>query len=403
MLTYDDVVRASRVLNGIVHRTPLDHSNTFSMLADCNVYLKMECFQKTGSFKVRGAYVKLHSLSNEQKARGVVTASAGNHAQGLAYASKMLNIRCTVVMPINASPAKVSATRAYGADVIFHGMLYDNAWEKAMQIAESEKKVFVHAFDDEHVIAGQGTIGLEILEDLPKVDAIITPVGGGGLASGLAVAVKSKRPDVKIIGVQSKAFSAVKESLAKNRIVEVSNGSTIADGISVKRPGELTLAIMKEYMDDVVLVDDEQIVKAMFLLMERAKVVVEPAGAVGLAYLLNDGNGRLKGKNVVVVLSGGNVDMFLLGQIVHKGLVSIGRLVRISVQLVDRPGEFKRVVDAIATSRVNIVDVIHDRLGSDVSVGNAKVILSLEAENKEHAERLMNMLKSQGIRYEIAS
>jgi threonine dehydratase len=315
----------------------------------------------------------------------------------------MLNIRCTVVMPINASPAKVSATRAYGADVIFHGMLYDNAWEKAMQIAESEKRVFVHAFDDEHVIAGQGTIGLEILEDLPKVDAIITPVGGGGLASGLAVAVKSKRPDVKIIGVQSKAFSAVKESLARNRIVEVSNGSTIADGISVKRPGELTLAIMKEYMDDVVLVDDEQIVKAMFLLMERAKVVVEPAGAVGLAYLLNDGNGRLKGKNVVVVLSGGNVDMFLLGQIVHKGLVSIGRLVRISVQLVDRPGEFKRVVDAIAASRVNIVDVIHDRLGSDVSVGNAKVILSLEAENKEHAERLMNMLKSQGIRYEIAS
>ncbi len=401
MLTYDDIVRASRVLDNVVHRTPLDHSNTFSILSECNVYLKMECFQKTGSFKVRGAYVKLHSLSDEQRARGVVTASAGNHAQGLAYASKILNIKCTVVMPLNASPAKVSATRAYGADVIFHGMLYDNAWEKAMQIAESEKKVFVHAFDDEHVITGQGTIGLEILEDLPKVDAIITPVGGGGLASGLAVAVKSKRPDVKIIGVQSRAFSAVKESLERNSIVEVSNGSTIADGISVKRPGELTLAIMKEYIDDIVLVDDEQIVKAMFLLMERAKVVVEPAGAVGLAYLLNDGNGRLKGKNVVVLLSGGNVDMFLLGQIVHKGLVSVGRLVRISVQLIDRPGEFKKVVDTIAASRVNIVDVVHDRLGNDVNVGNAKVTLSLEAENSEHVKRLIDMLRDQGIKYEL--
>ncbi|MEM1959076.1 MAG: threonine ammonia-lyase [Candidatus Nitrosocaldus sp.] len=403
MLNVLDISKAREMLKGIVHRTPLDYSTTFSRLAFCNVYLKMECFQKTGSFKVRGAYTKMLMLSEEERSRGVITASAGNHAQGVAYASRMLNIPCTVVMPFNASPAKVSATRAYGADIVFHGSIYDQAWEKAMEIAREQGKTFVHAFDDASIIAGQGTIGLEIMEDMPSIDAIIVPVGGGGLAAGIALAVKSIKPDVKIIGVQSKAFSAMKESLEQGRIVEVSNGSTIADGISVRKPGELTLSILKRYMDHIAVVDDDAIVKAMFLLMERAKVVVEPAGAVGLAYLLNTPDVDLKGKNVAVVLSGGNVDMFLLGQIVHKGLVGIGRLIRISVQLVDRPGEFKRVVDTIAASRVNIVDVIHDRLGQDVKVGNAKVILSLEAEDMEHAERLMKMLREQGIRYELLS
>ncbi len=403
MLSMLDISKAKEMLKGVIHRTPLDYSNTFSRLSGCNVYLKMECFQKTGSFKVRGAYTKLCTLSKEERRRGVVTASAGNHAQGVAYASRMLNVPCTVVMPLNASPAKVSATRAYGAEITFHGSIYDQAWEKAMEIAREQGRVFVHAFDDADVIAGQGTIGLEIMEDMPDIDAIIVPVGGGGLAAGVALAVKSIKQNVKIIGVQSKAFSAMKESLEQGRIVEVSNGSTIADGISVRKPGELTLAILREYMDHIATVDDDAILKAMFLLMERAKVVVEPAGAVGLAYLLNTPDTDLKGKNVAVVLSGGNVDMFLLGQIVHKGLVGIGRLVRISVQLVDRPGEFKRVVDTIAASRVNIVDVIHDRLGQDVKVGNAKVILSLEAEDMEHAESLMMMLKEQGIKYELLS
>ncbi|MFN4336227.1 MAG: threonine ammonia-lyase [Candidatus Nitrosocaldus sp.] len=398
-----DIERAREMLKGVIHRTPLDYSSTFSRLSGCNVYLKMECFQKTGSFKVRGAYTKLRMLSEEERRRGVVTASAGNHAQGVAYASRILDVPCTVVMPLNASPAKVSATRAYGAEIVFYGGVYDQAWERAMEIAREQGRVFVHAFDDSSVIAGQGTIGLEIVEDMPDIDAIIVPVGGGGLAAGIALAVKSIKQDVKIIGVQSRAFSAMKESLEQGRIVEVSNGSTIADGISVRKPGELTLAILKRYMDHIATVDDDAILKAMFLLMERAKVVVEPAGAVGLAYLLNTPDMDLKGKNVGVVLSGGNVDMFLLGQIVHKGLVGIGRLVRISVQLVDRPGEFKRVVDTIAASRVNIVDVIHDRLGQDVKVGNAKVILSLEAEDMEHAERLMTMLKEQGIKYELLS
>jgi len=401
MITYEDILRARKILKDVVHKTPLDYSTTFSKLTGCNVYLKLECLQKTGAFKVRGAYNKIFSLSYEQKLRGVVTASAGNHAQGVAYSSKILGIKCTVVMPVNASPAKVAATRSYGAEIVFHGNMYDNALEKALEIAEKENKVFIHAFDDEHVIAGQGTIGIEILEDLPDVDAVIMPVGGGGLASGIAIAIKSKKPNVKIIGVQTKAFPAIKETLEKNRIVEISNGFTIADGIAVKKPGNITLEILRKYMDDIGLVDDEQIVKTMFLLMERSKLVIEPAGAVGLAYLLNEGNEKLKDKKVVVVLSGGNVDMFLLGQIVHKGLGSIGRLVRISVQLYDRPGELKKVIDTIAANRVNIVDVMHDRLGSDVRAGSAKVILSLEAESSEHIDNLLKILKDKGIEYQL--
>ncbi|MFP3190543.1 MAG: threonine ammonia-lyase [Thermoproteota archaeon] len=401
MITYEDILRARKILKDVVHKTPLDYSTTFSKLTGCNVYLKLECLQKTGAFKVRGAYNKIFSLSDEQKLRGVVTASAGNHAQGVAYSSKILGIKCTVVMPVNASPAKVAATRSYGAEIVFHGNMYDNALEKALEIAEKENKVFIHAFDDEHVIAGQGTIGIEILEDLPDVDAVIMPVGGGGLASGIAIAIKSKKPNVKIIGVQTKAFPAIKETLEKNRIVEISNGFTIADGIAVKKPGNITLEILRKYMDDIGLVDDEQIVKTMFLLMERSKLVIEPAGAVGLAYLLNEGNEKLKDKKVVVVLSGGNVDMFLLGQIVHKGLGSIGRLVRISVQLYDRPGELKKVIDTIAANRVNIVDVMHDRLGSDVRAGSAKVILSLEAESSEHIDNLLKILKDKGIEYQL--
>lgn len=399
--TLQDIINARRILRGVIRRTPLDYSSTFSGLTGCKLYLKMESLQKTGSFKVRGAYVKVNSLSKKQKSKGVVAASAGNHGQGVAFASSMQKIPCTIVMPANASPAKVSATRSYGAEVVLHGVLYDQSWDKAQQIAKEEERTLIHAFDDPHVIAGQGTIGLEILEDLPDLDAVCVPIGGGGLAAGLAIAMKSKKPNVKVIGVQSRAFSAMKASLEKGSIVEASHGSTIADGISVKHPGELTFEILSKYIDDVVMVNDNEIVKAMFLLMERAKLVVEPAGAVGLAYLLS--NGSLKDKKVVTVLTGGNVDMYLLGQIVSKGLLETGRMLKISVQLVDRPGELKNVVDSIVANRVNIVEVLHDRLSQDVAVGKAKVTLSLETEDKEHTERLMRFLKKNHIDFEVVS
>ena len=399
LITLDDIRDARKVLDGINHDTRLFRSDTFSSMTDANVYLKAESLQKTGSFKVRGAYVKIHSLDEEQKRNGVIAASAGNHGQGVAYASKMLGIDCTIVMPENASPAKVAAIRGYGANVILHGVVYDQAWEKALEVAKEKNLTIIHAFDDPKVIAGQGTIALEILEKLEDFDTIVLPIGGGGLAAGISIVLRELRKDVKIIGVQSSAFAAMKESIEHGSIVESSNGSTIADGISVKHPGELTFKILSDNIDEIVTVNDDEIVKAMFLLMERSKLVVEPAGAIGLAYLLSS---NLKG-DIVSILTGGNIDMYLLGQIVSKGLVKTGRMLKIAIQLVDRPGELKRVVDTIVANRVNIVEVLHDRLSQDVAVGKAKVTLSLETEDDEHTKRLMKAFKDSDIEFKILS
>ena len=402
--TIEDIVKAQELLSGIIRRTPLQTSRTFSGLAGTNLFLKLECLQVTGSFKVRGAFVKISRLSHKQTGYGVIAASAGNHAQGVAYAAMIKKIACTIVMPENASPAKVAATRSYGAKVIRRGTNYDDAWEATQQIAKSEGSTIVHAFDDPDVIAGQGTIGLELLEDLPDVDRIYVPIGGGGLAAGVAIAVKSRKPNVKIIGVESKAFPAMKESLAKGSLQCTKHGYSIADGIAVKQPGELTHQIVSKYLDDIVLIDDTSIVKTMFLLMERAKLVIEPAGAASLAYLLSNGSyvGSRKDK-VVTILSGGNVDMYLLGQIVAKGLMQMGRLLKIFILLPDKPGALKSVVDGIAELSVNIVEVEHDRLSAHIPAGTAGVYLSLELENEKHAHRLIEFLKQKGIEFKVVS
>ena len=402
--TIEDIVKAQELLSGIIRRTSLQTSRTFSGLAGTNLFLKLECLQVTGSFKVRGAFVKISRLSHKQTGYGVIAASAGNHAQGVAYAAMIKKIPCTIVMPENASPAKVAATRSYGAKVIRRGANYDDAWEATQQIAKSEGSTIVHAFDDPDVIAGQGTIGLELLEDLPDVDRIYVPLGGGGLAAGLAIAVKSRKPNVKIIGVESTAFPAMKESLAKGSLQCTKHGYSIADGIAVKQPGELTHQIVSKYLDDIVLIDDTSIVKTMFLMMERAKLVVEPAGAASLAYLLSNGSyvGSRKDK-VVTILSGGNVDMYLLGQIVAKGLMQMGRLLKIFILLPDKPGALKSVVDGIAELSVNIVEVEHDRLSAHIPAGTAGVYLSLELENEKHAHRLIEFLKQKGIEFKVVS
>lgn len=402
--TIEDIVKAQELLSGIIRRTPLQTSRTFSGLAGTNLFLKLECLQVTGSFKVRGAFVKISKLSHKQSGYGVIAASAGNHAQGVAYAAMIKKIPCTIVMPENASPAKVAATRSYGAKVIRRGANYDDAWEATQQIAKSEGSTIVHAFDDPDVIAGQGTIGLELLEDLPDVDRIYVPIGGGGLAAGVAIAVKSRKPNVKIIGVESTAFPAMKESLAKGSLQCTKHGYSIADGIAVKQPGELTHQIVSKYLDDIVLIDDTSIVKTMFLMMERAKLVVEPAGAASLAYLLSNGSyvGSRKDK-VVTILSGGNVDMYLLGQIVAKGLMQMGRLLKIFILLPDKPGALKSVVDGIAELSVNIVEVEHDRLSAHIPAGTAGVYLSLELENEKHAHRLIEFLKQKGIEFKVVS
>lgn len=400
--TYQDILQSTNIIykNGI-RKTPLSRSSTFSKFVGTNIYLKMESLQRTGSFKARGAINKIVSLEKSKLSKyGIIAASAGNHAQGVAYAASIRKIPCTIVMPVNASPAKVSATKSYNANVIQRGSDYDEAWTITQEIAREENMTIIHAFDDPTIIAGQGTIGLEVLEDLPNVDEIYVPIGGGGLVSGIAIAVKTKKPGVKIIGVESRSYPSMKESLKKGIIQRKTGSYTIADGISVKSPGNLTFKIAQKYLDDIVLVDDKDIVKTMFLLMERSKQVVEPAGVASLAYLLKNGH-KDKNKNVVSILSGGNVDMYLLGQIVAKGLMQMNRLIKIFIQLQDKPGALKSVVDSISELSVNIVEVVHDRLSSNIPAGTAGVYLSLELENEKHAERLIEFLKRKDINFRV--
>jgi threonine dehydratase len=401
--TLQDIITAEKLMDkAVVRKTPLLKSNTFSSMARTNIFLKMESFQKTGSFKVRGAYSKINSLTVAQCKSGVVAASAGNHAQGVAYAAQKRKIRCNIVMPKNASPAKVAATRSYGANVILSGNTYDESWETACSLSSENGYSIIHAFDDSVVIAGQGTIGLELIEDLKDIDTIYLPLGGGGLASGVCIAIKSKRPDVKIIGVESSQFPAMKKSLEKGRLCHIDGGFSIADGISVKSPGELTFEICSKYLDDVVTVDDVAIVETMFTLMEREKMVVEPAGAASLAYVLS--SGKIKNnQNIISILSGGNIDMYLLGQIVSKGLMQMGRLVKIFIQLPDKPGALKSVVDKIAEISVNIVQVEHDRLSSNVAAGSAGVYLSLELENEKHSRKLLDFLKKEKMVFKVVT
>ena len=397
--TFDEILKANQTRGNEIKKTPLIHSPTFSDLTKSEVYLKAEFRQKTGSFKIRGAYYKIKSLSDEEKKSGVVAASAGNHAQGVAFASSLEKIPCTIVMPKNASPAKVAATRGYGAKVILEGINYDESSAKAKEIAKTTGATMIHAFDDPQIIAAQGVIGLEILEELSDVDEVYLPIGGGGLAAGILIAIKEKNPNVKVIGVQSKSFPSMYESLKKGSITSSGGDRTIADGISVKIPGQLTFAIIKELIDDIVLVDDTEITKTMFLLMERMKFVVEPAGAVSLAYLIS--KKPSKGKKVVAVLAGGNVDMYLLGQIVDKGLAAMGRLLKISILLPDRPGAFKEIVDEITLANANIVEVVHDRLSSNINAGSAGVTLNVETQGREQADLLIEGLRQKNVEFRL--
>jgi threonine dehydratase len=398
-VTYDDVVNAQKAQGDVIRKTSLVFSDTFSQLTGSKVYLKNEFEQKTGSFKLRGAYYKIKNLAEDEKSKGVVAASAGNHAQGVALAAAMEKINCTIVMPRNASPAKVAATKEYGAEVVLEGKNYDESWIKAQEIAKTSGAQIIHAFDDPQIIAAQGVIGLEIMEQLPNVDEIYVPIGGGGLAAGILIAVKTKNPNVKIIGVESKSFPSMKNSLDSGKLETVDGGFTVADGMSVRTPGKQTFEIIRDMIDKIVLVDDEEIIKTIFLLMERSKVVVEPAGAAGLAYLVS--KKPSPGKNVVPILCGGNVDMYLLGQIVSKGLAAMGRMMKIFILLKDKPGALKEVVDELASLSANIVEVVHDRLSSDVHAGTTGVTLSLETENQKHTDQLIQHLKDKHIDFKV--
>ena len=396
---YAEIQRAGDARGGEIKKTPLIHSPIFSDMTGSDVYLKAEFRQKTGSFKIRGAYYKIRSLPDGEKVKGVVAASAGNHAQGVAFASALEGIPCTIVMPKNASPAKVAATRGYGADVILEGTNYDESSARARQIASETGATLIHAFDDPQIIAAQGVIGLEILEDLPDVDEVYVPVGGGGLAAGMLIAIKERHPHVRVVGVQSSSFPSMHDSVRDGRTVTVGGQRTIADGISVRTPGQITFGIVRKLADGIVLVDDDEITKAMFLLMERMKFVVEPAGAASLAYLIS--KRPAPGKKVVAVLAGGNVDMYLLGQIVDKGLAAMGRLLKISIIMPDRPGAFKEIVDEITLASANIVEVVHDRLSSEIHAGSAGVTMSIETQGREQADGLIAALRAKKIQFTL--
>jgi len=395
---FADVKEAYPIVREVAHHTPLDRSNTFSRMTGGEVYLKLECLQRTGSFKIRGAYYTISKLKDRIKARGCVTASAGNHAQGVAYAASSAGVKATIVMPEFSPAAKIQATLGYGAELVLHGRTYDEAVKRASEICEERKSVFIHSFDDPRIIAGQGTIGLEMQEDMPDLDVIVVPVGGGGLISGISIAMKNIRPNVKIYGVQASGAPSMAHSLKEGKVVELPAVDTIADGIAVKRPGDLTFDITRELVDDVVVVDDDEIAYAIFLLLERCKQVVEPAGAVGLAALLS-GKIDVKGKKVGVIISGGNINMSLLTRIIETSLYRESRFVKISGLLPDKPGMLRDVLTIVAKARANVVTIEHDRASPNLSPGRAKVTITLEIPEMRYLDELMRMLKEAGYHF----
>jgi len=401
MLELADVLDARERVAETARRTPLDYSHTFSEMTGAEVHLKLETFQRTGSFKIRGATNRIRTLSDDERAAGVVTASAGNHAQGVALAATKSGVDARIVMPENAPISKVKATRDYGATVLLHGDDYNDAQAKAHEIEAEEGRTYVHAFDDEMVMAGQGTIGLEIVEDLPEVDTVAVPIGGGGLIAGIATAVKAQQPDARIVGVQAEGASSAAESLRKGEVHTLDSVDTIADGIATRGVGEKTFEVIRERVDEVVTVSDSEIAVALTYLLERAKTLVEGAGAVALAALLSEAFDYEDGEVIVPALCGGNIDMNTLTTVIMRGLVETGRYVKIRTVLKDRPGALDDLLDVISGEQANIYGIQHDRTSRDIAMNAAEVELDLETRGPHHVEALLAALREEGFDVEV--
>jgi threonine dehydratase len=394
--TLADFEAAATILEGTAIRTPMEESRWLQALVDGPVLLKCENLQRTGSFKIRGGYVRLSRLSPEERARGVVAASAGNHAQGVALAAQMLGINATVFMPEGAPIPKVNATRAYGADVLFEGEYLTQALVAAQAFAEETGAVFIHPFDHPDILVGQGTVGLEILEQAPEVETVLVPTGGGGLLAGVAMAVKALRPGVRVVGVQAEEAAAYPESLRAGTPVALERMSTMADGIAVARPGDLPFAAIQEHCDEMLTVSEESISRALVLLLERAKMVVEPSGAAGVAALLDEP--KRFGTPIVAVLSGGNVDPLLLGHLIRHGLSGNGRYLNFHCVIPDRPGGLAHLLSELAASGANVLEVAHERTSTTLHIGDVEVALQLETRGPEHADAVMSRLRDHGYR-----
>ncbi|NMD71161.1 threonine ammonia-lyase [Bacillus sp. DNRA2] len=400
MICIEDIFTAQEKMNGMIHQTPLDFSKTFSTLSKNEVYLKLENLQKTGSFKVRGSFNKMLSLRKDEVEKGVIAASAGNHAQGVAFSSHLLNIPCTIIMPKGAPISKILATRQYGAEVELHGSGFDEALNYALDLKQQTGAAFVHPFDDQFIVAGQGTVGLEILAQLPDVEAVVCPIGGGGLIAGLAMAIKEQKPDVLVYGIEALACPSMKQSLQSNKVVSIDSSPTMADGIAVKKPGELPFQIVQKYVDDIFCVDEMEIARTMLMMLERSKLLVEGSGACSLASLLYR-KLPIEGKKTVAVISGGNVDVSFISRIIERGMVEAGRFVHFSLFLKDKPGELEKLLGNITNLEANVLNLSLEHIGEKIFPGYAMLHLSLETKNQNHVEFIFSELSKKG--YEIQS
>ncbi|GAB2890837.1 threonine ammonia-lyase [Neomicrococcus lactis] len=402
-----DIEAAAELLKDVAVRTPMEHSRALSRQIGAEVEFKCENLQRAGSFKVRGAYVRMARLTEEEKKRGVVAASAGNHAQGVAQAASRLGIKARIYMPMGVALPKLSATRDHGAEVILHGNNVDESLAEAKRFADATGAVFVHPFDHEDIIAGQGTIGLELLEQYPEVDTVLMGVGGGGLLAGVAVAIKSKAAqlgrDIRVIGVQAENAAAYPPSLAADALVPLEKVSTIADGIAVGRPGQLPFQIIRELVDDVVTVSEDALARALVFLLERSKLVVEPAGAVGVAAVQEGllAEMGLNPKNVAVVLSGGNVDPLLMLKVIQHGLQAAGRYLTVHIMLEDRPGELATISRIISESDANVTRVDHTRVGGSLAMGDVAITIDMETKGREHSEFVLQALRAEGFQPQV--
>ncbi len=396
-----EIMAASKRLKPILHHTELDLSSTFSRMCGGNVYLKCENRQKTGSFKIRGATNKLSAMIERGERRPVVASSAGNHAQGVACAAASFGVPATIVMPKTAPIAKIQATEGYGAKVVLAGSCYDEAYAKAREICEEEGAAFLHPYNDLEVIAGQGTLGLEILGDLPTVDMIVVPAGGGGLLAGVLAAVKQINPRVRVYGVQAEGADAIARSFDKKTLICTDSVSTIADGIAVKSPGDISVDIINRLCDGVVTVSDLQISDAILLLMERCKMIVEPSGATPVAAVLN-GKLNVKGKNVVCLLSGGNIDVSFVQSIIEQGMAARHRRIRFTARLLDRPGSLVQLLSILADSGANILTIEHDKLAAGLNPNETKVHIACEVGGREHADAVLDAVRQHGYEVELS-
>ena len=395
MLTLADIVAARSRLLGFVVRTPLAHSSSLSVQAGGEVRLKLENLQLTGSFKARGALNRLVTLSVEEKLRGVIAASAGNHAQGVAVHATRLGIKSTIVMPVSTPLIKVTRTQNYGAEVVLHGENYDDAFAKATELAAVHGYVYVHAYDDDLVMAGQGTIGLEILEDFADVDDVVVPIGGGGLIAGIGTAIKAQRPQVRIIGVELGSLPSMKVALAAGKPVQLPAARTLAEGIAVRLVGQKNVDACKNVIDDIVTVEDDEIARAILFLLESEKTVAEGAGAAAVAALLA-GRLQTQGRKMALLVCGGNIDVSVLSRIIERGLVESGRLTRLHVLVPDRPGALADALTEVARTRANVIEVHHDRAFLSGSLGQVRVDLVVETRGTDHVRDLIHALRARG-------